>query len=208
MPEGPQPDSNNRVYLPSTGYVGVPVSIIADFNLTTETTPITYTWQATDQDTVTQTVPLSSTVDFTWDTPGTKAITVTATNGYSEPVTTMRTINIIAPGPYLEPQAVAAATISGAGEGKVGATYPFTVTVSPTTAATPITYTWQATDQDTVSHTDALISMADFIWDTPGTKAMTVTANNGYGEPVTTTHSISIQEDPDGRRVYLPLVTR
>ncbi|NJN68522.1 MAG: hypothetical protein HC884_18330 [Chloroflexaceae bacterium] len=92
--------------------------------------------------------------------------------------------------------------------GYVGEPVPIIADFNLTTETTPITYTWQATDQATVTQTGTLSSTVDFTWDASGTKAMTVTANNGYGEPVTTTHSISIQEDPDGRRVYLPLVTR
>jgi hypothetical protein len=97
--------------------------------------------------------------------------------------------------------------------GHVGVPVTLTAYFNPTTATTPITYTWQATDQDTVLHTGALSDTVDFIWNITGTKTITVTASNGYGEPVTATHSISIalvSPDPEhiGQKLYLPLITR
>jgi hypothetical protein len=87
------------------------------------------------------------------------------------------------------------------------------VTVSPATATTPITYTWHATDQEPISHTGALSDTVHFTWNITGTKTITVTASNGYGEPAEATHSISIAlvpPDPEhlGQKLYLPLITR
>ena len=191
-----------------TGNINTAYPFTITVEPTTAATPITYTWQATDHDPISHTGEQSDTVDYTWGTPGTKTITVTADNGYGTPVTTTHTINITNPEKPPEPQAVTTAAIAGQSKGTANATYPFTITVEPTTAATPITYTWQATGQDTVSHTAALSDTVDYTWGIAGTKTITATADNGYGTPVTTTHSISIQEDPVEQMLYLPLITR
>jgi hypothetical protein len=208
-PPEPQAVTTAAIAGQSEGTTNTTIPFTITVEPTTAATPITYTWQATGQDTVSHTGALSSTVDFTWDTPGTKAITVTADNGYGAPVTTTHTINITNPEKPPEPQAVTTAAIAGQSEGTTNTTIPFTTTVGPVTASTPITYTWQATDHDPITHTGEQSDTVDFTWAIAGTKAITVTADNGYGEPVITTHSISIRdEDPVGQMLYLPLVTR
>ncbi|MDO8672824.1 MAG: PKD domain-containing protein, partial [Dehalococcoidia bacterium] len=91
-------------------------------------------------------------------------------------------------------------SVSGPTSGVVGATYPFTATVSPITATLPITYVWQATDQPMITHTGTLIDTASFVWNSPGTKAITVTATNEAGT-ITGTQIIAIRA-----KVFLPLV--
>jgi YD repeat-containing protein len=173
----------------------------------TASSPITYTWQATDQNTVSHKGALSDTVRFTWNTPGTKTITVTADNGYGDPVTKTHTINII--DEPSQPLPITTAAIAGSGSGLVKTTYPFTVTAGPATASSPITYTWRATDQNTVSHMGALSDNVSYTWAIAGTKTITVTVDNGYGEPVITTHTIVIREEQTMlQKLYLPLVTR
>lgn len=83
--------------------------------------------------------------------------------------------------------------INGPFAGQVDTTHHFEATLLPITALLPITYTWQATDQATVivSPTQALSQTQSFLWTTPGTKTITVTAANGRNQ-ITTTQTIAI----------------
>jgi hypothetical protein len=175
--------------------------------------PITYTWQATDHEPKVHTTDtLSHTVSYTWQTPGTKTITVTAYNGYGEPVTATHTM-VVSPEPSSpEPHALTSATIQGPPEGDSDTSYDFTVEVQPANATTPITYTWQATDHEPEMHVDGLSNTVSYAWNTIGTKTITVTADNGYGNAVLQNHAIAITKpennnDP-AQSVYLPLITR
>jgi len=92
-------------------------------------------------------------------------------------------------------------TISGPTTGITNTAYTFTATVSPFTAAQPITYAWQATGQPPVTHTDGLSDTVIFTWPTSGTRTITVTATNAE-ETATDTHVITI-----GRPVPVERVT-
>jgi len=86
----------------------------------------------------------------------------------------------------------------------------FNATVSPGSATTPITYTWQATGQALVTHTGGGTSdTIYFIWSMTGTKAITVTATNALGSA---TNSRTITIDPStivfDHWIYLPTVMR
>jgi len=86
----------------------------------------------------------------------------------------------------------------------------FNATVSPGSATTPITYTWQATDKSPVTHTGGGTSdTINFIWGMTGTKAITVTATNAHGSA---TNSRTITIDPStivfDHWIYLPTVMR
>ncbi len=70
----------------------------------------------------------------------------------------------------------------------------FTAVVSPLTAATPITFVWEASEQSPVTHTSSFVTDTLTLgWATTGTKTITVTAI-GAGVPLTNTHDISIVE--------------
>jgi len=61
-------------------------------------------------------------------------------------------------------------------------------------AETPIIYTWQATDQTDVIHTDGEISdSVSFTWNTPGIKELTVTADNAEGT-FSCIHNVDVRE--------------
>ncbi len=182
------PPINVTITGPVTGTIGATYTFTATVKPEATTLPITYTWEATDQTDITHTDGgLEDTVSFTWQLTGTKMITVTATNSVGEVVDT-HTITIGVP-----PATVA---ITGTSAGTVGISYPFTATVAPITTTLPITYTWQATDQTTVVHTDKpLQDTRLFTWDTPGTKMITVTATNLFGS-VSTTHTVTIGVPP------------
>lgn len=71
--------------------------------------------------------------------------------------------------------------INGPTVGLAQSSYIFTATVNPITATLPIKYVWQATGQDTVTHTSDLRDTVAFIWNTPGTQDITVTVTNASG---------------------------
>lgn len=72
--------------------------------------------------------------------------------------------------------------LTGAEEGQIGATYGFLAEVSPMNATMRVTYEWQATGQADVTHNSGVTDAVMFVWDTPGTKTISVTANNGVNE--------------------------
>ncbi len=84
-------------------------------------------------------------------------------------------------------------TIGGLDQGNIGESLPFTATVSPVDASTPITYTWEASSQTPVQHVGGAIDPVSFTWDEVGTKAITVTASNAGGE-VVNTHFVTIED--------------
>lgn len=86
----------------------------------------------------------------------------------------------------------------------------FNATVSPGSATTPITYTWQATGLSLVTHTGGGTSdTINFSWSTTGTKTITVTATNALGSAA---NSRIITIDPStivfNHWIYLPIVRR
>lgn len=76
---------------------------------------------------------------------------------------------------YLGVQTVA---ITGPTEGATGANYEFTAIVSPISATTPISYSWQATD---VTEPFTSSDSVELNWEQPGIKVITVTAMNDNG---------------------------
>ena len=96
-------------------------------------------------------------------------------------------------------------TLNGEIEGEPGIEYRFSADIGPADAVTPITYEWQATDQQDVTHSGGLTDTVKFSWDTPGTKKVSVRANNGVNE-------LHKQVEIDISKVYLevfiPFVVR
>ncbi len=78
-------------------------------------------------------------------------------------------------------------------EGNLGESVPFTATVSPEDAATPITYIWEATGIPPVQHSGDTVDNVEFTWEEAGTKTITVTASNAGGS-VVDTHIIEIDK--------------
>ncbi len=93
-------------------------------------------------------------------------------------------------------------SLDGPTTGEINTPYTFTAAISPLTTTTPITYSWQATGQLSVTRADELSDTAAFTWTMTGEQLITVTATNIY-DMVTATHTIAISH-----RVYLPLVMR
>jgi len=100
--------------------------------------------------------------------------------------------------------------IGGPVTGTAWSNITFDATVSPASATTPITYTWQATGQSLVKHTGGGTSdTIYFVWYTTGTKSITVTATNALGSAA---NSRTITIDPStivfDHWIYLPAVIR
>jgi hypothetical protein len=111
---------------------------------------------------------------------------------------------IVAPGVC---RSLAAVSITGATTATIGVPSSIVAWASPPTATLPITYTWQASEQPPVVHTDrGSVDGLDLTWNVSGTKTITVTAEN-CGATVSDTHSITVEE-PKHRYTYLPLVRK
>jgi chitodextrinase len=82
-------------------------------------------------------------------------------------------------------------TVSGPVTGLIGSEYPFTVTVSPSMATQPITYTWLARGQLTQVHTGGLTDGVSYAWPMAGVQGITVTAENAAGA-MTATRRITL----------------
>ena len=107
---------------------------------------------------------------------------------------------------FLPLQAPQSVTISGPTTGSVGTQYVFDIQVSPNTTTLPLTYTVTTTDKNPLMEALSTVSVEYKVtWTTPGTKTITVTAENGGGL-VTDTYTIVIEED--GMNIFLPLITR
>ncbi len=90
--------------------------------------------------------------------------------------------------------------ISGPATGVTEIPYAFTAEITPADATPPITYTWSPGPDAGQAN-----AVASYAWDTSGTKAITVTAENCGGE-ATATWTVTITGEP--WRVFLPLVLR
>lgn len=77
VPACPNPLTGLSLVGPTTGYTGTAYAFTGTVSPANATTPITYTWQATDHS---PTSGASATRSFSWETPGLKAITATAQN--------------------------------------------------------------------------------------------------------------------------------
>jgi hypothetical protein len=91
----PIPPSSVVLSGPTSGVISATYTFTATTSPITATTPLTYTWQATDHPPVIHSNNLSDTVDFNWTTAGLKTITVTVNNGAAQ-VTNTHIISITA----------------------------------------------------------------------------------------------------------------
>ncbi|MDI7278254.1 MAG: PKD domain-containing protein, partial [Anaerolineae bacterium] len=102
------------------------------------------------------------------------------------PFAAARSFTICAP-----PEAVA---LEGPTGGMAGEQHVFTATVSPASATTPITYTWEA--NGVVTMTSGISATASLTWPLPGTYPITVTAANACGV-VSATRAITLCQPPE-----------
>jgi len=90
---------------------------------------------------------------------------------------------------------IADVTITRSASGLVNKPQSFTAVVTPANATLPITFTWQADEQSTLTVVlGSITSTAVFTWSNPGTKSITVTAEN-ESNAVTKTFSITLSAD-------------
>jgi ELWxxDGT repeat protein len=179
------------------GQTGAEYNFSADASPLNATTPITYEWQATDQTGVTNTGGVSDSVAFTWNTTGKKTISVTASNK----VNTVQAQFDIIIGEADIPMSNLTITVDQVGY--VGGEWRFTATVDPPGATTPITYEWQATDQNEVINTGGLSDSVIFIWNEPGLKTVFVTARNSVNS--LSEQGVIVITDV-AKEIYLPVL--
>jgi subtilisin family serine protease len=82
--------------------------------------------------------------------------------------------------------------LSGPADGPTGAGQTFIASASPSTAGTPLTYTWRADGQTTVAHTDGQADSVTFTWDSTGVKTVRVTVRNAYNS-ASGSHTVTIR---------------
>ncbi len=73
---------------------------------------------------------------------------------------------------------ITAITLNGPDTGDVSAVYTFTVEIEPVQVSEPITYTWEATDQETLINIGGASDTVTFSWESRGSKTISVTASN------------------------------
>lgn len=155
--------------------------------------PLTYTWEATGQPPITHQAGLTDTATFAWLNSGPQTVTVTVSNGFS----TAQAVQQIEIG-----HPITTLTLDGADQGLPNQPYAYTVSLAPQSATMPVTYTWNATDQEPLTRTGGLTDTVRYTWTTPGTKTITITATNRLGS-VTITRTVQIEP----HRLYLPVVS-
>ena len=93
--------------------------------------------------------------------------------------------------------------VDGVTTGLIDKAYTFTATVN-TTATVPLTYTWAATGQSTVSHLEAISDTAVFSWTTPGHQSVVVTATNSGGT-LTASHHVTLFTSTKAEFTAMPI---
>ncbi len=165
------------------------------------TQPVTYTWQATGQPPVVRSAGTNDTVSFAWDQPGPKQVVVTAANiaGSSTATHTLEINEVTAP---------AQLAIAGPRIGNATVAYQFTALL-PVTTTLPVTYTWQATGQPSVTRsTNSATDIMSFNWQTQGPKAIRVLVENEAGVATAITN-VNITAPPpplSQHRRYVPMI--
>lgn len=179
---------------PLTVSSGVPHDFVAAVQPLTVTTPLTYHWQFTEQPALTHHSGLTDGITTVWSNPGPQFITVTVSNAdgvvtASHPVT----VQVIPP---------VTVTISSAVTPTVGLSTTFKAQVLPLPASLPMTYTWVATGQMTVTHTAQVSDTVVYRWPESGPVTVTVSAQNAGGI-VSNQRRFQVSAL---RRLYLPLI--
>ncbi len=177
--------------------IGQDVAFGADFSWTGHTgQAITYTWTVKDWDVITHTARgITDSATLSWTVPGLKTVAATA---IVSDVSASATRLVMA-------FDVAA---SGLPEGDTNRAYTFNAALEPTSAALPVTYTWQATDLNPITHLDMGTTDAiTFTWATAGTKTVTVTAAIADAT-AQSVHTINIGGVVFDQFVFLPVIQR
>ncbi len=106
---------------------------------------------------------------------------------------------------YVTPPAAVA--ITGPDTVYLGLSVAFTAQTSPADATLPLTYTWQASGQDPVTHPGGLVDTVQFTWTEPGEQQITVTVTSAYGGPVTSTLIVLVLP-AEIKNIFLPITLR
>ncbi len=177
----------------ATALIGDVVDFTAEVSPTYAITPITYTWQATDKPRleVITNATISYKKSYTWTEPGLKVVTVTAYNSPRETASQVFTVNIFAP--------PTGAIITGPMAGIPYVGYVFTGTAAPPTTTLPLTFVWEADEQQPVSHTTSILTdTMPFTWaSSSGLKSITLTVMNLAGTAVSS-YPFTINIAPPG----------
>lgn len=160
---------------PATGAVNTTYTFTAVPEPITLTVPLTYTWEATGHPPVTVAGERENMVAFSWTSAGDKTVQVTVSNQYGSAAESM-TINIQAAAPNTGPASV---IITGEDRPVVGASTSFTADVAPINSTQPLQYTWSATNQGSVVHTNGVNDTVSFTWSSTGLKTVSVSVTNG-----------------------------
>jgi hypothetical protein len=170
--------------------LGSPFTFDAGVQPPNATTPITYTWTATNQgpQTVVGTTSLISRT-FAWSVLGPQTVTITAANVGS--IVTASMVVTVTP---VNLTSVALNTPFSTAPISTG--FAFSANVLPVNATTPITYAWSATGQTPQTQAGGGLSASQwFTWTTPGVQVVTVTATNA-GNTVTATMLVTVTAVP------------
>ena len=181
---------------PTQGDVGVTYSYTITVGPDTSTVPVDYTIKATDK--TTQTLPDSQSRvivgSYKWDTPGMKTISVTAQNDLSVVLGSLE-VQIGSP--------IASVTISGPTTGEVGVSTSYTISVLPSDAIGPFTYTVNTTDksQQILADSQSSAVTASYTWNNAGTKTINVSVETALG---TVNGSLDVVISAAETYIYLP----
>lgn len=179
---------------PLTVSSGVPAAFLAAVQPLTVTTPLTYHWLLAEQPFVAYRNALTDLLTVAWPMPGVQAITVTVANAHGV-VSTSHTVTVQA----IPPVTV---TINTLITPTAALSTTFTAQVLPLTISQPVTYTWTATNQMTVTHTTRVSDTVVYRWPESGLVTVTVSAQN-VASTVSNQQRFFVQVL---RRLYLPLI--
>ncbi len=191
----PRPLAGVSITGPVSGITDTPYSFTGVITPANATEPITYTWIPS---------PLSGqstpTTTYQWAAPGWYTITLMVEN-CGGTVLASHAISISAPPPITCPHPLVGASINGPTTGYTNTLYDFFAVPNPTNATEPVTPTWSPLPINGPN-----VHTATYQWATPGSYAITLTAEN-CGGAFSTTHTIDIQARQPAL-IYLPLTLR
>jgi serine protease AprX len=162
----------------------------------TVTTPITYHWQRANHPSVIHTGGISDSLLLAWERAGVQTMTVTLTNDAGR-ITATHTVTVQQAAPLT-------VTLEAPLTTKVGLSTTVRAQVQPTNVSLPLTYTWQTTEQLTLTHTAGFSDTVVYRWTKPGLVTIGVRARNNAGMVANQRIMVVI----DDRRLYLPLIRR
>lgn len=162
----------------------------------TTTTPITYHWQQANVSPVIHTGGIRDSRLLAWGMAGVQTITVTLANEAGS-VTATHTVTVERTPPLT-------VTLNAPLTTMVALSATVRAQVQPTNASSPLTYTWQATDQQPLTHTTGFSDTVVYRWTKPGLVTIALQVRNNAGMVVNQRTLVVL----DDRQLYLPLIRR